>query len=316
MSINNRNGRALEFAYLRALENRLRPVRAVQVTEDSRFLAAKASWDEIPDDMKKNFALSANAGSEQILKAEPLISEAGTDILEIKIQPDGAGIEGDVRDILIIRSGICWEIGISVKNNNFAVKHSRLSSKLDFGYKWFGAKCSEQYWSDIKPVFDYLSKCKGENLNWGELPAKEKDVYVPLLTAFLAEIERAYAKHGEILAKNMVEYLIGNYDFYKVIGINNKQVTRVQPYNLRGRLNKSNLRKPRWMIPVSAFPKRIIGVGFKPDSQSTVEIFMDNGWQFGFRIHNASTKVETSLKFDIQIIGMPATFISVDCNWE
>jgi len=43
---------------------------------------------------------------------------------------------------------------------------------------------------------------------------------------------------------------------------------------------------------------------------------MDGGWQFSFRIHNASTKVETSLKFDIQIVGMPTTIISIDCKWN
>jgi hypothetical protein len=43
---------------------------------------------------------------------------------------------------------------------------------------------------------------------------------------------------------------------------------------------------------------------------------MDGGWQFNFRIHNASTYVEPSLKFDIQIIGMPTTIISINCSWN
>lgn len=51
--------------------------------------------------------------------------------------------------------------------------------------------------------------------------------------------------------------------------------------------------------------------------QVTKLLYLDRGWQFGFRIiHNASTKVETSLKFDIQIIGMPTTIISIDCKWK
>ena len=44
-------------------------------------------------------------------------------------------------------------------------------------------------------------------------------------------------------------------------------------------------------------------------------MFMDEGWQFSFRIHNASTKVEPSLKFDVQIVGMPTTIISINCMW-
>ncbi|WP_386698102.1 HaeIII family restriction endonuclease [Lonepinella sp. MS14436] len=39
-------------------------------------------------------------------------------------------------------------------------------------------------------------------------------------------------------------------------------------------------------------------------------------WQFSFRIHNASTKVEPSLKFDIQFIGMPTAIVSIDCKWQ
>lgn len=54
---------------------------------------------------------------------------------------------------------------------------------------------------------------------------------------------------------------------------------------------------------------------FKPNSTNTVELYMDGGWQFNFRIHNASTKVETSLKFDVQIVGIPATIISINCSW-
>ena len=45
-------------------------------------------------------------------------------------------------------------------------------------------------------------------------------------------------------------------------------------------------------------------------------MYLDGGWQFSFRIHNASTLVETSLKFDIQIIKMPDAIISIECPWK
>ena len=115
----------------------------------------------------------------------------------------------------------------------------------------------------------------------------------------------------------MVEYLIGKYDFYKAVGRTSKKLTQIQPFNFRGMLNKSSLnQKPKLIIPMSTLPKRIIAADFKPDSNNTVEIFMDEGWQFSFRIHNASTKVETSLKFGIQIVGMPSTIICIDYMWK
>lgn len=115
----------------------------------------------------------------------------------------------------------------------------------------------------------------------------------------------------------MVEYLLGEFDFYKVISIDMKKTTRIQSYNLHGKLNQSTkTTSPKIKIPVVSLPTRIVSLEFKPESSNTVEFYMDGGWQFNFRIHNASTKVEISLKFDIQIVGMPTTIISIDCKWN
>lgn len=208
-----------------------------------------------------------------------------------------------------------WEIGLSIKHNHFAVKHSRLAKNLDFGYKWFGVPCSEMYWSSVQPIFDYLETQKINKKLWRELPAKDATVYAPLLKAFIAEINRSYVENSSIPRK-MVEYLLGEFDFYKIISIDSKRLTQIQTYNLHGKLNQeSKTEKPKIKVPKACLPTRIISLDFKPDSTNTVELYMDNGWQFSFRIHNASTMVETSLKFDIQIIGMPTTIISINCLW-
>lgn len=75
--------------------------------------------------------------------------------------------------------------------------------------------------------------------------------------------------------------------------------------------NRSKEKLPEIVVPISSLPTRIVSLDFKPDSTNTVELYMDDGWQFSFRIHNAATLVETSLKFDVQIIGMPATIITI-----
>ena len=115
----------------------------------------------------------------------------------------------------------------------------------------------------------------------------------------------------------MVEYLLGEFDFYKVIGIDSKRITQIESYNLRGTLNKQGNKKKRSIeLSISTLSARIVSLEYKPYSKNTLEIYLDGGWQFSFIIHNASTKVETSLKFDIQIIGMPTTIISIDCRWK
>ena len=313
----NNQGRAYEFSYLITLFEEIYKVREVKIEENSSYFIAERAWNTLSDSEKTLYKLSALAGVKSIFELEPLILDDGDDELELKLQPDDKGKEGDVRDVLIIRRGIEWEIGLSIKHNHFAVKHSRISKNLDFGRKWYGIACSKQYWEDIKPIFEYLEIEKQKGSKWSDLPSKEDDVYVPLLNSFKGELERQNYSFSQDIPRLMVEYLLGEFDFYKVIGIDSKRITQIQSYNLRGSLNKQGNKKKRsFELPISTLPTRIVSLEYKPGSKNTLELYLDGGWQFSFRIHNASTKVETSLKFDIQIIGMPTTIISLDCRWD
>lgn len=82
-------------------------------------------------------------------------------------------------------------------------------------------------------------------------------------------------------------------------------------------MNKEGaVRKRSIKLPIASLPTKIVSLEFKKGSKNTLELYLDRGWKFSFKIHNASAKVETSLKFDVQIIGMPTTIISIDCKWE
>ena len=311
----NDQGRAYEYICLLTLHAEINKVRRAVIEENSSFHAALHAWNSIGTELQSTLTESANAAVQTIFDFEPLILEDGHDQLELKIQPDSEGERGDVRDILIIRRSIAWEIGLSIKHNHFAVKHSRIAKALDFGEKWFGTKCSAEYWEEIHPIFAYLEAEKKKGSKWSDLPDKENDVYVPLLQAFVHELKRSNSANAGIPRK-MVEYLLGEFDFYKVISVDNKRMTQINTFNMHGELSKPGRHKPRKTAPIVPLPTRIVSLDFKPDSANTVELYMDGGWQFSFRIHNASTKVETSLKFDIQIVGMPTTIITINCMWK
>lgn len=311
----NNQGRAYEFICLLTLYDEITRYRPAVIDMNSSYYAAQRAWESITPALQNTLTESAAAAVYTIFDLEPLIIEDGNDQLDLFIQPDSQGEEGDVRDILIVRRNIRWEIGLSIKHNHFAVKHSRLGKSLDFGDRWFGVPCSSQYWADVRPVFNYLEQAKREGAKWRDLPAKEDDVYIPLLQAFSDEIHRSVQRHPDIPRK-MVEYLLGEFDFYKVISIDRQRVTQILSYNLHGTLNQPSRRQaPKINVPVATLPTRIVSLDFKPGSNNTVELYMDGGWQFSFRIHNAATAVETSLKFDIQIIGMPASIITINCRW-
>lgn len=313
---NNTYGRAYEYACLTQLAELVVMMHPVEILKDSHFMATERSWNEIDDILRDKLARSGKAAAETILTLEKMIIADGDDPTVLSIQPDQAGGEGDVRDILIRRKDRCWEVGLSIKHNNFAVKHSRLAKTLDFGGKWFGVQCSQEYWNEVCPIFTYLDEEHRKKTEWKHLPNKEMDVYAPLLNAFLAELRRTY-EYDQTIPQKLVEYLLGRYDFYKVISLDNEQLTRIQPVNLHGTLNKPDgANKPTLVIPVSALPTRIIAAGMRPGSNNTAELFLDKGWQFSFRIHNTSTIVESSLKFDIKFEGLPVTIISINTPWE
>lgn len=312
----DRNGRAFEYACINCLYSEISSRRKATILKDNNYTQRKTAWDSFDSSKQTTFTLAAKAAIPQLFNMEPMILEDTNDILEMSFLSDSQGIKGDVRDIVLKRKDVCWEIGFSIKHNHFAVKHSRLSSKLDFCKSWFKIECTKEYWDEIKPIFSYLNEQKNANKNWKDLPNKISQVYIPLLQAFINEINRQYSKNGSVVPVRMVEYLLGEYDFYKIIGVDVQRVTEIKTFNLHGTLNKpSKQKRPTIVVPIATLPDRIVDISMKPESDNTVELYLNNGWQFSFRIHNASTKVEPSLKFDIQFVGVPSTILSINCIW-
>lgn len=315
-SNSNDQGRAYEYAWMTAIYEALHEYRNTTIVENSSLHANKKAWLFMDESMKEILMNSADAAVGTVIELEPRMIEKDDDILTLEFQQDGAGIEGDVRDIVVRRDNIKWEIGLSIKHNHEAVKHSRLSYKLDFGKEWFDIPCSMTYWEAVTPIFDMLKEEKLKGTKWYEIEKKEELVYVPLLKAFMDEVERAY-ELDKTMPQKMVEYLIGNKDYYKVVSMDNKELTMIHTFNIHDTLNKpSKYKKSDIEVPVVELPNELIAIRFKKGSTNTVEMYLNNGWQLSFRIHNASTIVEPSLKFDVQFIGMPVSILNIECKWR
>ena len=110
----NDQGRAYEYICLFTLNAEINKVRKAVIEENSSFHAALHAWNNIDAKLQNTLTESANAAVQTIFDFEPLILEDGDDQLDLKIQPDSEGESGDVRDILIIRRNIQWEIGLSI----------------------------------------------------------------------------------------------------------------------------------------------------------------------------------------------------------
>ena len=308
------NGKAFEFSLLNEFFERLKTITNVTVVDNEPYKTAKKHFNSFDDKEKGQYTLVASFAVNFLLDIEPRLGNGinEDDVLQLEIVSDKKGQTGDVRDVLAIRSLQKWEIGISAKNNHRAVKHSRLSNDINFGLKWLNIPCSDDYFNEIKPVFDNLAQLRTlskATQRWDTLGDYHTSVYVPVLDAFRKELLRLDSENTTVVAERLIEYLIGRQDFYKVIKGKNK--VEIQAYNLRGTLNLpfENI-KPKAKIQKLKLPNRLIEVVYQENSKTTLLVTLNEGWQISFRIHNASSRIEPSLKFDINLVSAPHSLFS------
>ncbi|GAA7861932.1 hypothetical protein HpBT115_07780 [Helicobacter pylori] len=302
----NNQCRAYEYAWCLALEQKLSVFKKVIVDKQNGFNACYRAYESLEKSLQERYLESAKQGVLLLLDCEPLLSEvigSSQNEITLSLQKDKLGEIGDVRDILIYFDRFC--IGLSIKHNHDALKHSRLSKDLDFGGKWLGVGVSQNYKDTIKPLFERLENAKKESMLWRDFPNKEQEIYAPLLQAFKKEVLRIDEDKKNKVPQKMAEYLLGKYDFYKAILLEREQKTKLEAYHFHNTLNRSVKNKPKRIIPLSKLPTRMIYFDFKPKSFNTLELVLDEGWSFSLRIHNASSRVEPSLKFDIKLLSKP-----------
>lgn len=304
-----KNGKAFEYAIAKEYCNYIKQqgVNAIFI-ENEASLQARRYYECFSLIEKEKYDKAAYETISTIVKLEPgmLAQKNDTDVLNIYLQKDQEGVNGDVRDIVFSRTSPKWEIGFSAKNNNDAVKHSRLGKKLDFGKTWLNIPCSNTYWNDINPIFDFIEESITHHLKWEDLKTdKREKIYLPILKAFRKEILLLNSKDSSVPQK-LILYLIGNMPFYKIIKDDNHKLVIVKAFNINGEMNKTvNGIKAYYTTPKINLPTRIVEFEMKHHSETTLNMILDGGWEISFRLHSASTYVERSLKFDIKLLGNP-----------
>lgn len=302
-------GKAFEFALITQANTILSRTHATNLVIDASYTSAENSFLLYNNPQKAKYEDAAIAAINHIIHLEPRLlnpSSAG-DILQLQLMPDRVGQHGDVRDVLFIRSQQKWEIGISAKNNHKAVKHSRLSDTLDFGREWLGLNCTTNYFNSIAPIFQNLRNLKAQSEIWRNVSNKGRTVYMPMLDAFIAELNLLNQQNNNV-PSILASYLLGRHDFYKVI--KRKSVVEVLAFNMHGTLNKTVTGGLGRTVQRLRLPSQIIQFAYKPNSNNTLLLVCDQGWTISFRIHSAETNVVPSLKFDINLIGHPQSMYS------
>lgn len=312
-------GKAFEYACVMDLYHYLEGRQDVAIEESPQYRTAKGFFDGAPEGIKDNMQRAAAAATRAIVRLEPQL-EYGTDgYLTLSLQPDAAGMAGDVRDVLCVRSATGWEIGISCKHNHMAVKHSRLSATIDFGQKWLNIPCSEHYFDIVVPIFNELADIRTNSNRtalWESFgDTKATRYYIPVLNAFMEEMDRLYHSNPAV-PERLVHYLIGFHDFYKVIAKDAFKYTQIDAVNINGTLNRpAGDHVAMTRIPLLELPDRIYDMDYAPGSDNKIHVVLNKGWEISMRLHNASSKVEPSLKFDVNLISLPHSIFSMAEPW-
>lgn len=313
-----KNGKAFEYALAKVYYDTINKCgKSVAIIDDEAYNTAKGYFEEFDNIVQERYLAAAKATVDTMLKIEPGLTaqKDDNDLLSIRLAKDAEGQAGDVRDIIFSRQKPHWEIGFSAKNNNDSQKHSRLSNSNDFGKKWFGIECSDDYWKEIKPIFAFINEYKEAGKSWAMMGTeKETKVYIPLLNAFRKELLKINNEHDGIPQK-LISYLIGIYPFYQVIKEDSKNLVVVKAFNIGGGLNKTvNHTKSRYKVSQVEPPTRIVELEFanKPANQmkDTLNMILDGGWEISFRIHSADDPIVPSLKFDVKLLGNPPILFS------
>lgn len=282
----------------------------VQIVNDIYFQNVKSSFDALGVNDKNNLMSAAMSAALEVFNLEKNLQDM-TNNLIIRIAPDSYGEIGDVRDVILTKDD--WEIGISCKHNHQALKHQRLSNRIDFGNEWAGYPVSQNYWQNVQPIFQMLQTYRNGGVNWRDLPnygiSKEQDVYIPLLNTFLNEFNQLDEEHSD-LATRFMEYLAGRKDFYKFVMDRNHRVVTIYCYNLHGDSGIGGA------VPFVPLPTNFISKSWKVNingsqSTNTLIIEMNHNWTVGLRLHSAASLVETSLKFDSQPIQIPNSLLTI-----
>ncbi len=280
------SGKSMEYAIAFAIHL----ITKAPIIENQSSKLAKAAYESI-DGQRKSALDCAAANVANFLNRN---DSNFKNIQKVFLQPDSKGQIGDVRDVVFETSK--GELGISAKNNHNGVKHSRLSDNIDFGQEWAGCPVGSNYFKQIEPIFRRLRLQSKNGMNFNEIENKELTVYLPVLTAFEDELKALCMDYGRKLASGLFVYLLGKQDYYKVVKQDSNQTVSILSINLRGKLGWGN----RFRIP-----NYIEYIKRKPNKNNTLIVSFADGWQFSFRLHSATKKVEPSLKFDINILSLP-----------
>ena len=281
-NVSNRNGRALEYKivdFLCSKESQFKVKLMPQAKSDLK--RDKVNYGKLPKELKESYIKCAEVVHSWLTK------EAQCKDLRLDKLTDSQAKEGDVTDIRITVNDRI--INLSVKHHHAALKHQRPPTTAQrCGYKK-GSKEDLAFRKKYKAIIcEFLNSAKKHcpnaknfrDLLTGDGDFINDNLYAPICSLVTQTINEL-CKH-ESNAKALFKFLVGTTSFYKVIDYDDRVLIR--DFNSIGS------------------PDSVVA---KVEGKSYVYLTFSNGWILSLRLHTASSRLGSSLKFDTQAVSTP-----------
>ncbi len=273
MPRSNDMGRAYEFALCNQIIDNFKNVYLTNRTEAEQQRDAE-HFNSLSHNTKIEYIQSAKLVCEKwlIKKIHP------AELYTLDRLPDRAGVNGDVTDIRMVSD--FDTINISLKHNHDALKHPRLTRIPN----WIGLNSDAKYreihdkiWDDFFVLAKKLNP--GATLFRDLIAVDEEFINNYLYNPFCSFITEYLSDNSTSIqaVQNMFDFLVGTYDFYKIIDY--RDHIKIQDF--------INIPKP---TSVSIFQT----------DRSHIAMNFNNGVTLDLRLHTASSRLISSVKFDVR----------------
>lgn len=142
-----------------------------------------------------------------------------------------------------------------------------------------------------------------------------ENTILSILKSFKAEI-RSVINQDQQYCSKLIKYIIGKskLPLGNTISIDYKELSYLQNIN-KTFVSPVQEDGVSVNIPKANLPTRCVYIDFIPGDNTTIELYLDRGWELTFRINSQSITNEKNLKIDIQIIGIPTAILNMYCVW-
>lgn len=280
VNISDANGRALEYAIVNAL---------IKHSHCECFGCTSA--DQKRDKIKfEGLSISQQSfyescAMEIIHWLEERFAQYGG-ITSIERFSDSVATAGDVTDIRVVFGA--FPVNLSIKHNHDALKHQRPPTTAQrCGYAP-GSPEDVEFRTKLDSIFlEFLKNAKKldpKALYFRELKEKKKDfidtrLYYPICKHVTETIKKLCVKPQNV--KVLFRFLVGNTDFYKIV-VRHGVITIFR---------FAEIPEPK-------------SITVTQPSNSYVYLEFSNKWIISMRLHTASSRLGTSVKFDTQPLNL------------